>query len=146
VTTIVYRDGIIAADSRATYSSEDGGARVWGCEKLFRRRDAIIATAGETGPGLVFVDWYASGAKTPPSAFIDGDADFSCLVLTRKGLFEFDKWCRGERITSEFYAIGSGAKAAMGALHMGASARRAVAVACKVDPFTAAPVVWMSLK
>lgn len=145
MTTIVYRDGILAADSRATYTSEEGGARAWGCDKLFRKAGAIIGTAGETGPGLVFVDWWGSG-KPPPPQFIEGDADFACLVLTKKGLFEYDKWCRGEKITHQFYAIGSGAKAAMGALYMGASAREAVAVACKIDPYTAPPVVWMKLK
>lgn len=136
----------MAADSRVTISSDAGGSRVGTCEKLFRTKDAIIGTAGESAPGLVFLDWYKSGKKTAPIFLIDGEADFVALVLTKHGLFEFDKWCRGERILDPFHAIGSGAKAAIGAMHMGASAERSVEVACLVDPYTAPPIVTMTLK
>lgn len=149
MTTIVFRAGVLAADSRATYTSEAGGARVFLCDKLYRRKNCIIGLAGETGPGLVFLDWFGDGphapTKEPPSQLIDGDGDFAALVLSKSGLYEYDKWCRGEKVRGRFYAIGSGAKAAMGALHMGANARQAVAVACKVDPYSAKPIVSMSL-
>lgn len=155
MTTIAFRDGILAADSRSTTDSESGGARVFRCEKLYRKRvktaetggiedDIIFATAGETFSGLIFVDWYGSG-KDVPELLVHGGADFSVLVLSRKGLFEFDKWCRGEKVLNTFYAIGCGAKAAMGAMHMGASAEKAVRIACLIDPFSAPPVVTMRL-
>jgi ATP-dependent protease HslVU (ClpYQ) peptidase subunit len=76
---------------------------------------------------------------------IDGEADFTALVLTRKGLFEYGKYCRAERVLEPFYAIGSGCKAALGAMHMGADARRAVQVACKVDTYSGTPIVVMEL-
>ena len=38
VTTIAYRSGIVAADSRETWSSDEGGTSVALCEKLFRKR------------------------------------------------------------------------------------------------------------
>jgi hypothetical protein len=155
MTTIAVRSGCIAADSRTTTHTEEGGSRVFRCEKLYRKRvatpetggvedDVILATAGETFSALVFVDWYGSG-KDKPGELIDGDADFSVLVLSRKGLFEFDRWCRGEKILDRFYAVGSGAKAALGAMHMGATATKAVYVACKIDPFSAPPVTTWSL-
>jgi len=139
----------MAADSRATVEGDDGGTSVTKCSKLFRKKvgkkEVIIGTAGETGPGLIFLDWYGSG-KDAPLKLIDGDADFTCLVLTNEGLFEYDKWCRGEEVLDKFYAIGSGRKAAMGAMHAGAEAKHAVQIACLVDPFTAPPVVSMSLE
>jgi hypothetical protein len=155
MTTIAVRSGCIAADSRTTTHSEEGGARVFRCEKLYRKRvitpetggvedDVILATAGETFSALVFVDWYGS-QKEKPGELIDGDADFSVLVLSRKGLFEFDRWCRGEKILDRFYAVGSGAKAALGAMHMGATVTKAVYIACKIDPFSAPPVTTWSL-
>jgi hypothetical protein len=153
MTTVAYRSGILAADSRSTTHTDAGGARVFLSEKLFRKsilvngvqQEVILATAGETFSGLVFVDWLGSG-KEAPENLIHGDAEFTVLVLQNDGLWEFDKWCRGEKVLNEFYAVGSGAKAAMGAMHMGASAKRAVEVACLIDPYTAPPVVTMTLR
>ena len=155
MTVIAYRDGIMAADSRVSVSTEGGGDRIFKCEKLYRKTikekrrrkfDVIIGLAGESAPGLVFLDWYGSG-KEPPSSLIDGDADFTGLLLRPDGLFEVDKYCRPEKIIQpKFYAVGSGAKAALGAMHMGANAATAVAVACKICPHCAPPVVTMRLK
>lgn len=152
MTTIVYRDGVLAADSRATYSTEAGGARMHSCKKLFRKTitegkrkfDVIIATAGESSPGMVFVDWYGSG-KPIPDVFLHLGGDFACLVLRPDGLFEYDVYCRPEQIHEEFYAIGSGAKAALGALHCGKSAVESVRIACRVDPYSGGRVVSESL-
>ena len=148
MTTIVYRDGVMAADSRVTITTEAGGARVGRCEKLYRVKGCIIGTAGESAPGLVFIDWYKAGRKNDkvPEALILGSADFTALVLTPHGLFEYDRWCRGEKILNKFYAIGSGAKAALGAMHMGANAIRAVRIACEIDPYSSPPIVSMVLK
>ena len=142
MTTIAYRDGVLAADSRVTYG-EDGSARVHTCKKLFRKRvthgkktfDVIIATAGESSPGMVFVDWYGTG-KPIPDIFLHLGGDFSCLVLTPQGLFEYDVYCRAEEILDDFYAIGSGAKAALAAMHCGKSAIEAVRIAARIDPYT----------
>ena len=152
MTTIAYRGGIIAADSRATYTSEAAGSRVHACKKLFRKRvgegrkahDVIIATAGETSPGMVFVDWYGTG-KPVPELFLHLGGDFTCLVLTPRGLFEYDVYCRGEPIEEEFYAIGSGAKAALGAMHAGKSAVEAVRIACRIDPYSGGRIVQETL-
>ena len=142
MTTIAYRDGILAADSRVTYG-EHQTARIHTCKKLFRKRvtqgkksfDVIIATAGESSPGLVFVDWYGSG-KPVPDLFLHLGGDFLCLVLTPSGLFEYDVYCRGEEVSDDFYAIGSGAGPALGAMHCGKSAVEAVRIAARIDPYT----------
>ena len=65
--------------------------------------------------------------------------------VTRKGLFEVDKWCRIEPVYEAHYAIGSGTKLALGAMDAGRSAKRAVEIACGRDPYTAGPVVTMRL-
>jgi hypothetical protein len=153
MTIIAYRDGVIAADSRVTVDTEAGGTRMFRCEKLFRKTikegrkkvQVIIATSGESAPGLIFVDWYGTD-KPPPAALIEGDADFSCLILRSDGLYEADKYCRPEKIMSKFYAIGSGTKVALGAMEMGATAKQAAEIACKYDPHCAPPVVTMRLK
>lgn len=150
MTTIAYRDGILACDSRATVHTEDGGARFFNTEKLFRkvvtktRREVIIATAGESAPSLVFVDWFGSG-KQIPDQLLYLDSDFTCLILQEDGLYEADKFCRPEKVIEPFYAIGSGTKAALAAMHCGKSALEAVQIAALIDPGTAAPFKSMQL-
>lgn len=141
MTTIAVRNGIIAADSRMTV---DG--RMTKCVKLFRRGGDVLGLAGDDAPALMFVDWYGTG-KPRPHLLVEGNSDFHVLALdSKRRVFLYDKWCRGERITAPFFAIGTGADAAMGAMYAGADARRAVAVACKVDINSGLPVVWMRPK
>lgn len=154
MTTIVYRDGIMAADSRATIETEAGGARMFRCEKLYRKsikvgkriEEHILGFAGESSPALLYLDWYGSGVKDPPQVFADMVSDFSVLILTKHGIFEADAYCRPERVIERFWAIGSGAKAALGAMHAGADAKRACLIATRIDPYSATPINSMSLK
>lgn len=48
MTTIAYRDGILAADSGATYSSEAGGSRKASCHKLYRKIVEFIDVPAST--------------------------------------------------------------------------------------------------
>lgn len=106
----------------------------------------MIGLGGESSPGLVFLDWYLYGDETEkPYELIDGGADFTALILSVDGVFEADAYCRPDKILEDFYAIGSGAKAAMGAMYAGATALGAVEIAAKIDPYTAGPFVSMSL-
>lgn len=156
MTTIAYKNGVVAADSRVTVESEGGGARNFATQKLFRRtvhingvpKNVILATAGESAPGSLFVDQWASGKSLPEirEAFAYTEPDFTILVVTEDGLFEVDRWCVMEPVYEPFYAIGSGSKVAMGAMEAGASAQKAVEIACRRDPYTAPPVVTMRLK
>lgn len=156
MTTIAYKNGVVAADSRVTVESESGGARNFRTEKLFRRtvhingvpKNVILATAGESAPGSLFVEQWASGKSLPEirEAFAYTEPDFTILVVSEDGLFEVDRWCVMEPVYEPFYAIGSGSKVAMGAMEAGASAQKAVEIACRRDPYTAPPVVTMRLK
>jgi ATP-dependent protease HslVU (ClpYQ) peptidase subunit len=63
--------------------------------------------------------------------------DIIGLILTDKGhLFTFTNPAKWLAIKDPFFAIGSGALTALGALHAGASPRDAVKAAMKIDPFT----------
>jgi hypothetical protein len=152
VTTIAYRSGIIAADSRVTVSTENGGGRKHLCTKLYRKSitegrrtfDVIIGTAGEAFSALVFVDWYGTG-KPMPDVLRDLGGDFTCLILRPDGLYEADVYCRPDKITEDFYAVGSGSKEALAAMHCGKSAAEAVRIAALIDPYTGGRTVSMSL-
>lgn len=148
MTTIAYREGVVAADSRETWEGEAAGTTVARCAKLFRkkvgRRDVVLATAGATYSGMLFVDWYGSG-KEPPSALLDLDSeeDFDVLILDRGKVSLTNHLCRPIEVLDSFTAIGSGRKAALAAMHCGRSAREAVRIACLIDPYSAPPIVTM---
>lgn len=143
MTTIAARGGSIAADSRETWSNDEGASSVHACKKLFRKRvgkgrrahDVILATAGESSPGMIFVDWYGSGLA-PPTQLLAFESDFTILILKPKGMYVADAYCREVPVLDKFFAIGSGRQAALAAMHCGKSAREAVRIAARIDPYT----------
>lgn len=145
MTTIAYKAGLIAADSRET-----DGNTVGVCEKLFRKRvgkrDVVIATAGGSYAGMLFFDWFGSG-KEPPSILstLNLEEDFDVLILDRGKVYTANHLCRPIEVITPFIAIGSGDMAALAAMHCGRGAREAVRIACKIDPYSAAPIVTMSM-
>jgi len=157
VTVIVVRDGVMASDSRATIESEAGGIRFVHCEKIYKipEMGLIVGVAGDGFAALRFVEWIrtkpkkATGRRKRDDLLVTGEADFSALVLHKDGkLEEYDRWLTPEEIildVNQYYAIGCGAKAAMGAMAMGAGAKQAVEVACGIDPFCSLPVVTASV-
>lgn len=156
MTVICVRDGVMASDSRATIESEAGGIRYVHCEKLYTipEMGVVIGVAGDGFAALRFVDWYrrkpGKKGKKRDDMLVTGEADFSALVLHKDGkLEEFDRWLTPEEIilsANQYYAIGCGAKAAMGAMAMGADAKKAVEVTCGIDPFCSLPVVAVDIK
>lgn len=146
MTTIAYRDGVLAADS--CVSMEDEGSGDWHsqCVKLFRFPDMLVALQGESTPGMVFLDMLlerkgSARQRRLEERIVASGAAFEAVVLTRKGLFTYDHWCRPEIVTTPFYAVGSGVKAALGAMHAGADAVNAVDIACLIDPYSKPPVM-----
>lgn len=147
MTTIAYRNGIMAADSMESSDICEP------CIKLYRvkrgrNKGHIVGTAGAMFSGMVFLDWYSGGRKHMPSSdrdIVSDDDDFMCLILRPDGLFKVNKSCRPVLVEAPFYAIGHGAGVALGAMEKGASARRAVEAACKWDPYTRGPIHTMRL-
>lgn len=138
MTTVVWRDGVLAADGRVTE-----------CESIIAadNRRKII----DVGPGFAvqigvvavsrhFMDWLSipredceEGPTLPDEAIVVGafrshDGGITIAEFEHGGRINYDP--------SGFYAWGSGAAAALGALHAGASAEQAVMAASKVDAFT----------
>lgn len=160
MTTITFRDKTLAADSCETWSSEEGGTSLGYCDKLFRiqtggkRREVVIGTAGGSYLGMVFVDWFkrtgGANAHDPPSILREAstDEDFDCLVWDRGKLYVSNHLCRLVecQMPLGFFAVGSGRKAALGAMAAGANAYRAVQIAAMFDPYTRAPVRTMRLR
>lgn len=127
MTTIAYRDGILAADGRTSIGSTifTDNAR-----KIIRLSDgALFALAGDvayTGPMLEALE---DEAPLP-----DKDGAFTAIIVETSGALRFYEGAGGFiAVDDPFAAFGSGADFAYGAMEMGASAEEAVRVACRRD-------------
>lgn len=138
MTTIAFKDGVLAADSRCT------GHHIHKIKKIYRAGNALIGICGRVTSALLFVDWYAK-RETPPPKLQDDD-DFEAFVLTPKGLFYWDNKLREVPMGKAFAAIGTGGDFAMGAMAMGADAVEAVKVAKTLDPYTGGAIRKAVLK
>jgi ATP-dependent protease HslVU (ClpYQ) peptidase subunit len=138
MTTIAFKDGILAADSQETH----GEMPVF-CRKIYRHNHGWMAVAGESMPALVMTAWWQAGHKDEEKPEFADDASFVCLIHDGGQLFVIDRDCVALRILLEdprFFAIGTGADLAMGAMAAGAGAAEAVRLACKLDINSGLPV------
>lgn len=140
MTTIAYRDGVLAADTRG-YS----GSRVpIGTKAKIRRLDdGTLVGCSSVIPGAVeaIIAWYAMGTHTAPPVLKENK--FSLLVVRPSGeaFLASDNFLLSGPLTAEFFAIGSGEEYAIVAMAMGASAERAAEVGCECDVWSALPVM-----
>lgn len=166
MTTITYRNGILAADSMETHESEGGGSRYHvRCGKLFRKHvtdprdgseyEVIMGMAGGSYEAHVFYDWYPgirwlenSNVEKPdlPSQFDYSEPDFQVMIVEpdeagNPVLYEADCNCRPVKQDHEYWAVGSGCKAALAAMYLDYSAMEAVEIAAEVDTYTREPFV-----
>lgn len=134
MTTIAYRDGVMAGDSRA-YSGNR--APIGNKVKVERLRDGTLLGVSSTVPG---------GAETVRRWWDDRDLDlpsaFSLLAVKPNGdvYYASDTPHLSGPLRAPFFAIGSGNELALGAMEMGAAAVEAVRAAAKHDPWTGLPI------
>lgn len=140
MTTIAYRGGVLAADSRA-YS---GGAAPIGAKvKIHRLPDGTLfgVSSNNVGADTLLRRWVEGGCQPAESGDLKPDS-FSVLLIRPDGavFYANDNLDLSGPLSAPFFAIGSGKEAALGAMVMGADARRAVEVACELDMWSGGPV------
>lgn len=132
MTTIAYKDGIIAYDSRVTRGTlidhDD-------YEKLIQRGAHRVLMSGSGCDFQALLDEYLGGKHG------DKPLQANALVITNGKLFNM-----GHDIESGFwideiwaerpFAMGSGRDFALGAMDMGATAKKAVEIAAGRDAYT----------
>lgn len=97
----------------------------------------MVGFAGTTNDKIVVSDFFMFPEKFDGPPALSAPDEFQGLVLTeKKEIFYFYHPAHWVRVNQPWFAIGSGAAAAMGALHMGATPLEAVKAASKVDSFT----------
>lgn len=140
MTTIAYREGVLAADSLVTL----GSTKVHGSYQKIRRIGGfLIGTAGSVAACQSFIDWVKAGDDEDPPP----KGEYNALIVDPRGkVREIENGSvlpvpRG----AKFFAIGSGAPYALAAMYAGASAIDAVKIAAKIDTSTGLPVKSLKL-
>jgi ATP-dependent HslUV protease subunit HslV len=134
MTTIVYRDGELAADTGMTA----GGSMVGHVTKIGRNAKGDLAgAAGDASYNFAFIAWFVVGEQgSAPEAKEDDKAFDRGVIFRRDGRIEvFEPRGRFE-CSAPYYALGSGRPEALGALFMGATAEQAVRAAMAHDANT----------
>jgi ATP-dependent protease HslVU (ClpYQ) peptidase subunit len=128
MSVIVWDGKTLAADCQVSY-----GSTACKISKIRRLEDGtIIATTGTECAGGLMADWFERGADLSnyPECQKDKD-DWSRLivVLPNRQVFCYEKYPVVLRLKQIPMAWGSGQDFALGALAMGADARKAVEIA-----------------
>ena len=133
MTTIAYRDGVLAADTLVT---EQG--RICGHTKKIRVHKGVLwGTTGCLIHQGQFDSWMLSGMRgAPPSMKTEANATSSAILIADQHLLTFDDHGWDAMPLPEFYAVGSGGPIALGAMAAGASAAEAVACAARFDVYS----------
>lgn len=153
MTTCVFSkpDKVVAADSQGT----DSAGHKWRVNKIERiTRGRTFLGSGHSRTIEQAKLWASkcdkSGRPFSPKQepdwgyFLDDpeDRDFQVIVIDKDGerVWLLDSELTPMEVQGEFFAVGSGAAYALGALEAGASPAQAVAIAAKYDQFTSFPI------
>lgn len=140
MTTIAWKDGILAADSRVSCGDRLVGH--WSKLRVIEVAGERVAYAltGNQAYSPLFEAFLAKG-EIHDELKKDGDDYWRAAVVRGGGLREYESGCLEiPRSDAPFEAWGSGTKYALGAMAAGASAEEAVKIASMFDLGTGGPV------
>ncbi|RWB95563.1 MAG: hypothetical protein EOQ56_27840 [Mesorhizobium sp.] len=150
MTTICYRDGVLAADSRA-YA---GDKMPMGYKtKIHRLKGGYLvgASSRDVGTTDAFVDWCAGHANKGKHPGLQGhqhEINVQGILVDPEGgvHYWYGQRCFSGPLKDDYFAIGSGEQFAYGAMKAGASAEEAVRIASECDSYTGGPIVTLKLE
>lgn len=139
MTTIAYRDGVLASDT-ATWS---GAALVGSVVKIVRRPGDghLAAAAGSARYGSAFREWFIQGEQGVAPTPMETEHYSDRGMIFRGGFVVIIHEPEGaHEIKAPYYATGSGRDFALGAMYSGAGAARAIEAAAFHDGWTQLPM------
>lgn len=140
MTTIAYRDGVLAGDQRTT----DDGAIVPGrFIKVFKNDQGwLYGACGDSGPMEDFYRFMAGVVNSIDPKRIPRSGIYEAIIVSpTSDVFVVEKgFIEKYPLDTEYLAIGSGRKVAYGALYMGATPAQAVQAAITHDNCTGGSV------
>lgn len=128
MTTIAYRDGVLAADTLVCES----GRRVGRATKIFGKAGVFGGVAGCLSHMNAFRDWFLGGMTGDPPSMKTEDGESEAFIVHDGYVLTLSKmgW---DVMRTESHAVGSGGPVALGAMASGASAEEAVKAAISLD-------------
>lgn len=139
MTTIAYRDGVLASDSRLSFNDNICTDK---CIKIWRLPDGtLFGASGDNEPGLLILNSLRKGLPLPK---FDGQA-LGVRILP-KGQIYVTEGLLWDRWPEKFVAIGSGGKHALAVLRHGGSAVEAVKAGIAGDVYSGGRVQKLELK
>jgi ATP-dependent protease HslVU (ClpYQ) peptidase subunit len=143
MTTVAYRDGVMAADT-ASYIANLQVRAPGTVSKVYRLRDGSLFSGAGSSPKIAklmrYIEAEGLHGADPPR-----DDVWAILVTPDRRIWSIQEGDVHEVLEAGFYATGSGAEAALGAMHHGATAEEAVRIAMLVDPYTSGEVISIAL-
>ncbi len=139
MTTIAFRDGVVASDRYGC----SGSAIICETTKIARNaKGDVAAMAGSLNKLAQAMDWFKQGESGPlPGQLAFGDIFLIFRAGGRIEHFSNDGKCEIElRKDAPYYAVGSGALVALGAMAMGANATEGVQKAAVFDVYTGSTI------
>jgi hypothetical protein len=139
MTTVAYRDGTMAADTRA-YRGDRGPL---GTKIKIENVNGMLFGVSSANLGVpdAVRKWIREGMDLKQLPEPWEDWNFEALVVMPDGTARrFDGKWHPTKAKAEFYTIGTGEDFAMAAMFMGASAEDAVRVACRLDIWSEEPI------
>lgn len=141
MTTIVYRDGILAADSQTTvgkFALTNDSLKI---SKL--KNGGYFAGSGTVCEIKMLFDWYNNGKRHGSES-----KQLNCiaLVIEKEKIFILYGDLYKFEVKESYVAIGSGRDFAYGALYMGATAKEAVKAACRFDCYSGGKIKEVKIK
>ena len=138
MTTIAYRNGVVAADRRVT----NAGWIVSDLDKKLTRLDdgRVLAESGDSCAIGALKEWV-----TCPQSATQPNGDCKIIEFTGDKITVYEGGGAYALNPDAFYAWGSGFPAALGALWAGADAEKAIEAAAMVDPCTGGGVDVMRI-
>lgn len=147
MTTVAYKDGVIAGDGLCTHASYVSSRSF---QKIVATDSHLAGISGQADYGAAFLEWVKAGCdpKHIPLSATKTTGDIDAFVVDASG----NVTAYGQDMMPlslgrpKFYAVGSGWAFAIGAMAMGASAEQAVRIAAKFDTATGGKIVTRRLK
>lgn len=140
MTTIAYKDGLLASDSRRTRGNHIVPGTL---AKIARVGACLCGGAGYTTHLLKVFE--ALGADEDMPEWGDGESE-AILVEADGSVWTYEGDGVWIPFDGEFIAIGSGSEYAYGAMAAGADAREAVKIAKRFDSMSGGPVRVLRLR
>lgn len=149
MSTIAYRNGIVAADMQLNIGDHIEAVLVNKIKKGKAKngRNMITGAVGEAAIANEFIhwaiDWYSRHDNLAAGPLKEGVTAF--IIFQDRQLLLIDDGHIIDTKAPDFIAFGSGRTYATGAMEFGASALSACDVAAKYDPFTGYTNEWLSI-